>query len=442
MHFARLCLGWLCALTVSVAIAGEAADRPRALLLEVHGVINPGMADYISQGLRRAASEQMQLVVLRMDTPGGLDTSTRAIVQDILASPVPVATYVAPEGSRAASAGTYILYASHIAAMAPATNLGAATPITIGGGTKEKKTEDEDAGAAAEKRINDAAAYIRSLADLRGRNAQWADRAVREAVSLTAGEALDLEVIDIVAPSLSHLLAAVDGRTVRVQNAEQPLATKNAQLIELQPNWRAKLLIVITDPGIAMIMMMIGIYGLLFELASPGMVLPGVLGAISLLLALFALHLLPINYAGLALIGLGISFAAAEAFVPSFGALGIGGIAAVIMGSLILFDPQSPIALPPGLVAAISLTTAALTFVTALAAARTRKLKTITGSQQLVNADAVALEDFERHGWAHVRGETWRVSSTAPVKRNQRLRVVGVSGLTLRVEPESQGVGP
>ena len=341
-----------------------------ALLLKIDGPIGPAISHYFSQGLKKAQQSGSALVILQMDTPGGLDTAMRDMIKEILASPIPVVTFVAPSGARAASAGTYILYASHVAAMAPATNLGSATPVQIGGepGTprpdsddepdagkptgpdikepkdKEAKGERRERGADAMERkvINDAVGYLRSLAQLRGRNVEWAEKAVREGANLPASEALESKVIDVVAKDLPDLLQQLDGRKLRMGASEVTLATKALTLEKFDPDWRTELLAVITNPTIAYGLLLIGIYGLLFEGYNPGAVLPGVVGAICLLLALFAFQVLPVNYAGLALIALGTLLVVAEAFVPSFGALGVGGLIAFIIGSIMLFDTSVP----------------------------------------------------------------------------------------------------
>jgi membrane-bound serine protease (ClpP class) len=442
------------------AWAAEDTRTPGAVVIvTLDGAITPATADYAVRGMRRAADQGAPLVVLRLDTPGGLDTSMRSIIKAILGSPIPVATFVAPDGARAASAGTFILYASHIAAMAPATNVGAATPVAIGGGgedgpkpvterrwkSKDKdKDKDEEAGkspassrdAMRAKQINDAAAYIRSLAELRGRNAEWAERAVRDGVSIAASEALKLKVIDLVARDVPDLLKQLDGRSYTLQGVERKLQTAGAPLVEVEPDWRTRLLMVVTDPSVAVILMMIGIYGLFFEFMNPGLVFPGVLGAISLLVALYAFQLLPINYAGVALILLGLAFIVAEAFMPSFGVLGIGGLAALAIGMVILVDPEAPpgFSIPLSFIAGFAIVTAAGMFATAYLALRARRQPVVSGREDLSGAEGIVLGDFEGEGWARVRGEMWRVRSGAPLKQGERVRVVGMSGLTLTVE--------
>ena len=457
----RLLVAWIVLLAFLFATAsarsadkdtGKSPGTGDVVVITIDGAISPATADYAVRGIRKAGEQRARLVVLKLDTPGGLDNSMRSIIKAILASPVPVATYVAPDGARAASAGTYILYASHIAAMAPATNLGAATPVAIGGGGDEPVTGRDRADKARSKdkdkaqpttresmrskQINDAAAYIRSLANMRGRNADWAERAVREAVSLSAAEARKLKVVDLVARDLPDLLKQVDGRKVNVAGAEHTLNTGGATLVEVEPDWRTRLLMVVTDPSVAVILMMIGLYGILFEFMNPGFVLPGVLGGICLLIALYAFQLLPINYAGIALILLGIAFIVAEAFMPSFGALGIGGVVALAIGMVILIDPEvAPgFDIPLGFIAGFSAMMGLAVFATVFLAVKARRQPVVSGREDMRGADAVVLEDFDGEGWARVHGERWRVKSAVPLKAGEHARVTAISGLTLTVE--------
>jgi membrane-bound serine protease (ClpP class) len=452
-----------------IAAPGQQPDENVVLLLQVQDAIGPATSDFIRKGLDHARDREAQLVVLEMDTPGGLDSAMREIIQAILASPVPVATYVSPEGARAASAGTYILYASHIAAMAPATNLGAATPVAIGGTpTREPESDNapaardaadadttnapdddqdrpvavpaerapEPATASERKAINDAVAYIRSLAERRGRNSEWAERAVRSAESLSAEAALANGVIDLIATDLADLLRQVDGREIDVNGDTVLLATSAALIERVEPDWRTRFLAVISNPTVAYMLMLLGIYGLIFEGYNPGAVLPGVVGAIALLLALFAFQILPVNYAGLGLIVLGVILMIAEFMVPSFGALGFGGIASFVLGSLILIDTDVPgFAVATSLIATIATVASAALLGIIWFAMRSRGRPVVSGAEEMTRERAAALEDFDHEGavWSH--GERWHARSKRPVHRGQALRVVAIDGLTLEVEP-------
>ena len=455
-----------------LAVPAKAAD---VWVVELDGAVGPASADYFIRALERAAESDAELLVLRLDTPGGLDKSMRDMIKAILASPVPVATYVAPNGSRAASAGTYIMYASHIAAMAPATNIGSSTPVSIGGGSPlplplgddepaeeepadgEAEGEEEESGETAKpapgsamerKVLNDSVAYIKGLAELRGRNAEWAEATVREAANLTASEALAMNVIDLVAEDLDALLAEVDGRIVDVDGTEVTLATANANLEYVVPDWRYELLGVITDPNVAYILLMIGIYGLILEFYSPGIGVGAVVGVICLLLGAFALQMLPINYAGLALIVVGIGLLAAEAFSPSFGIFGVGGVVAFVIGSIILMDTDLPgYQLSWEVIAAAAVLSAGILVFALGAAVRSRRVRGATGKENMVGGRGVVVDGFEAvsRGQAegHVRafGEVWQALADRGVaaealEEGSRVRITGVDGLHLLVEPE------
>jgi membrane-bound serine protease (ClpP class) len=439
------------AIFAGLVICTAAAASPVVVVIALNGAVGPASADFVVRALAHATEERAQLAVLEIDTPGGLDQSMRSIIKAILASPVPVAAFIAPGGARAASAGTYIVYASHIAAMAPGTNLGAATPIRIGaGGSAEPEPgqakPDTGASASADaastettKQVQDAAAYIRGLAQLRGRNVQWAERAVREAVSLSASEALAQNVIDLNASDVPDLLAKLNGRHVHTITGDHVLATSGAVVMTILPDWRSRFLATITDPSVALILITIGMYGLFFEFANPGLALPGVAGAICLMLGLFALQLLPVDFAGLGLILLGITFLIAEIFLPTFGTLGFGGIVAFAMGALMLFRTDTPgYGIPVALVVGLTIATALFVFVVSSIALQARRRPVVSGAEAMLGSIGEMLEDVppSDSGWARVHGERWRVcchETPALLARGERVRVLGRHGLMLSV---------
>lgn len=456
------------------------ADRSgagHALVLDLDGAVGPASADFITRGIAGAEAGGASLVILRIDTPGGLDTSMRDIIRAILASPVPVASWVGPSGARAASAGTYILYASHIAAMAPGTNLGAATPVAVGapqpfggdrpGGKDEESSSqnddkargtdapdsDSEAQSAEEtpsgeprapgpespaeaKAINDAVAYIRGLAELHGRNADWAERAVREAASLSANAAAREGVIDFVAETLTDLLDKTDGRTVKVSDRQMTLSTAGLPIRVLEPDWRTRILAIITNPNIALIFMMIGIYGLIFEFMNPGALVPGTVGAISLIIGLYSLAVLPISFAGIALMILGIALILAEAFAPSFGILGIGGTIALVLGATILVDPDVPgmqISWP--VLAAIGTATLAFSLLVARLALVAHRHRVVSGREAMIGLEGMVVDWEDHHGHVFVHGERWKAMADRPLSPGDRIEVMAVDALQLSVRP-------
>jgi len=464
----------------AAAPAARTGSADTAAVLEINGAIGPATSRYIVHGIETAQSNGARLVVLEMDTPGGLDSAMRDIIRAVLASSIPVVAYVSPSGARAASAGTYILYASHLAAMAPATNLGAATPVPIGGepepgatplpgggahpgekpdtgtpGAGAEGKSDHDAGkpsggaptegepanaprsAMERKVVNDAVAYIRGLAELRGRNADWAEQAVRGAASLSANAALQQKVIDLIARDETDLLARLDGHEVHIDNRTEKLATRDLPIVRMKPDWRTQLLAVITNPTVAYGLMVIGIWGLLLEGYNPGAVLPGVVGSICLLIALFAFQILSVNYAGLALVVVGTAMIIAEFFFPTYGSLGIGGIIAFVVGSLILFDTDVPgLSVGRPLIAAIATVGALMVGGIVFMGTRAMRHPVATGAEGMIGASAEVVADFTGKGRVRYGGELWNARSDRPLRAGELARIVKVEGLTLWVEPQ------
>lgn len=446
-------LGALGLSLVTMLSWGSAAPSQSAStvpVLHIENAIGPATSSYVARALRKAAAEQAPLIVIEMNTPGGLDDSMREIIQEILSSPVPVVTYVSPSGGRAASAGAYILYASHIAAMAPGTNVGAATPVQMGVGSPfsspPDKTGEEKEGKSAEpddaskaKALNDAIAYIRSLAELHGRNVDFAEDAVRNAASLSAQAALERKVIDVVARDRQDLLAQINGRSVSIGDAQVKIDTRNLTLVDVYPDWHTRLLATITHPNIALILMMIGIYGLLFELMNPGALFPGTIGVICLLAGLYALSVLPVNYAGVALLLLGLGLMTAEAFAPSFGILGIGGIIAFILGGAIMIDtdvPQFQVARP--LLVALALTGLAMTLVFARMALTARRRKIVSGREHMIGASGTILDWSQGKGHVFVHGERWQAAGDSDLNVGSKVIITAFSGLVLHVDRDER----
>lgn len=444
----RLGFALLFALTLCGSVLAQeiSEKRPVAFEADITGVIGPATALYVQKAIGGARSMQAEVLILRLDTPGGLLTSTREIIEAIIASPVPVIGYVAPSGAHAASAGTYILYATSIAAMAPGTNIGAATPIQIGGEglpglpSPDEKGKGGEAGKAPpastleHKATNDAVALIRGLAELRGRNADWAEKAVREAATLHASQALEQHVIDVIVPDTAALLKAIDGRKVTAVGHERTLATAGIEIVHIEPDFMVKVLGAIANPNVALILMLIGTYGLIFELMSPGAVVPGVLGAISLVLGLYALSELPLDLAGLALLMLGIAFMIAEAFMPTFGILGFGGIAAFVIGAAMLVNTDIPAyRVSHGVIAGTAAASAAFLILLMGYVWRGQRRKAVSGAEQLAGSEAVVLEWHGYEGYVWAQGERWHACGDKEFAPGQRVIAERLDGLTLVV---------
>ncbi|MES2218138.1 MAG: nodulation protein NfeD [Pseudomonadota bacterium] len=435
---------WWCAklLLASCLAAPSVCSAAEAILLNVDSPIGPATQNYIENGLNFAATRKAELIIIQLDTPGGLSTAMHNIDKAILASIIPVATYVAPGGARAASAGTFILYASQIAAMAPGTNVGAASPVNLMAADTNKSTnaaekiDQQNLSTLERKETNDAIANIKSMAQLHNRNADWAEQAVRNSVSLSATEALKAHVIDYVATDIPDLLKQINGSSVSVNGASKKLITTNLTVTAYQPDWRYKFLEIITDPNIAYILLLIGMYGLFFEFYHPGLILPGAAGTVSLLIALYAFQLLPINYVGFALVLLGIIFMIIEILISSFGVLGVAGIAAFVTGSILLLDINSPgYQIAWSLILMMTVLTVAYFLLIVSLSVQAMRAKVVTGREAIVGEEGEVLAFLNDFWQVRIGGEIWQAVSNEPLQLQQKIRVIAISGLILTVAP-------
>ena len=440
-------IAFFAAFILAFSTVAARADA-NVVVLNIKGAIGVATADYVLSGIEHAETSNTDLIVIEIDTPGGLMEPMRDIVQAILGSSVPVATYVTPAGARADSAGTYIVLASHIAAMTPTTHLGAATPVALGrDDTTPDNSHDEESGDDAEsaptpgstmerKALNDAVAYIRSLAERYDRNADWAEKAVLDAATLTAREALEQNVIDFVAENRSELMRLIDGVEVRVNSEAVTLATSNVVIEEYEPNWRIRILSAIANPEIVLLLGLIGLYGLMYEGLNPGAIVPGVVGVICLLLAAYALQVLPVNYAGLALILVGLALMTAEAFAPSFGALGLGGVAAFVFGAIMMFDSGIPgFGISITFVVVLAATFALLFAWLISYLLKLRRRGAVSGKDSIIGGIGTAMQSFSGEGKVWLEGEAWTAESSVAIEKNQQVLVRALDGLKLEVEP-------
>jgi membrane-bound serine protease (ClpP class) len=418
----------------SVLLSSTVWAEDRVVVVEISGAINPVVAEFVSTEIKEANAAQEALIIIRMDTPGGLDTSMRQIIKSIQTSKIPVATFIAPSGSRGASAGTFITIASHIAAMAPGTNIGAAHPVNMMGGGKEG--DPKEPSPMEEKVLNDASAYIRSLAEARGRNAYWAEQAVRKSVSISALEAKKLAVIDLIANNVEALVLAVDGREVKMgDDAKVTLATKGKTIVYHKMSPRENILDTISNPNIAYILMMIGLVGLYFELSNPGLILPGILGGISMILALYAMQTLPINYAGLLLIVLGAILFIVELNTPTFGLLSAGGVISISLGSLMLMDTDDPaLQISRSVLYPTLFTTILIALGTLYLATKAAQLKAVSGAEGLVGKIGVVKKMLDPEGNVFVHGELWSAVCDGTIAEGESVVVEKVDGLKVKVK--------